>query len=319
MYSLLNCSRMLDRDVGFYEAVAINEHGEARQRVRLEIAEAPCFIRRPDIEYVMVRNKVRFDARITGVPYPEIKWYKDWKPLANSSRIKVILFPCYQTTQNLKQTFLFKQIQWMEPDTAILIINDSIFKDEGLYSVSARNVAGSISASAMLHVEENDLEYNIRTYQNPNPIKLRKKPYSELYDIGDELGRGTSGITYHAVERLNGRNYAAKIMHGRGDFRPMMYNEWEMMNQLHHRRLISLHDAYEHEDSLTLIIELAAGGELVKDYLLKTDYYTESDIAGFIRQTLQGIQYMHERGIGHMGLNVILLNLAKNDHIFITI
>lgn len=80
---------MLDRDVGMYEAVARNEHGEARQRVRLEIAELPVFLRRPEIEHAMLRGKIRFDARIVGVPYPEIKWYKDWKPLASSSRIKV--------------------------------------------------------------------------------------------------------------------------------------------------------------------------------------------------------------------------------------
>lgn len=83
--------RMLDRDVGMYEAVATNEHGEARQRVRLEIAEFPMFLRRPAIENVMVRGKARFDARIVGVPYPEIKWYKDWQPLASSTRIKVCI------------------------------------------------------------------------------------------------------------------------------------------------------------------------------------------------------------------------------------
>lgn len=80
---------MLDRDVGWYEAVASNEHGEARQRVRLEIAEIPMFIRRPEIEYAMVRGKTRFEARIVGVPYPDIKWYRDWKPLAPSARFKV--------------------------------------------------------------------------------------------------------------------------------------------------------------------------------------------------------------------------------------
>lgn len=82
---------MLDRDVGWYEAVARNEHGEARQRVRLEIAEAPVFLRRPDVQHVMLRGKTRFEARIIGVPYPEIKWYKDWKPLAASARIKVTI------------------------------------------------------------------------------------------------------------------------------------------------------------------------------------------------------------------------------------
>lgn len=197
----------------------------------------------------------------------------------------------------------------MEPDVTILIINDIIYKDEGLYSVSARNVAGSVSSSAMLHIEENDLDYNLKTYKDIMPIKLRKKPFNEFYDLGDELGRGTQGITYHAVERINGRNYAAKVMHGRSDFKPFMHNEYEMMNELRHRRLISLHDAYETDDSYTLIMELASGGELVKDYLLKQEYYTESDIAGYIRQLLEGLKYMHERGYGHMGLNVRIITV----------
>lgn len=159
----------------------------------------------------------------------------------------------------------------------------------------------------MLHIEDNDLEYNLKTYKDIAPIKLRRKPYNEFYDIGDELGRGTQGVTYHAVERINGRNYAAKIMQGR-DFKPFMQNEYEMMNEFRHRRLISLHDAYEIDDSYILFTELASGGELVKDYLLRQDYYTESDIAGYMRQLLEGLKYMHERGYGHMGLNVNEIN-----------
>lgn len=126
---------MLDRDVGTYEAIAINEHGEARQRVRLDIAEYPAFIQRPDETIIMIRKSGKITARVTGVPYPEIKWYKDWQPLAPSSRIK---------------------IQQIPPDTVVLILNDVIQKDEGLYSVSARNVAGAVSSSAMVHIEENE-------------------------------------------------------------------------------------------------------------------------------------------------------------------
>lgn len=179
-----------------------------------------------------------------------------------------------------------------------------ISKDEGLYSVSARNVAGTASSSAMLHVDEDDWQYRLHTYNTLSPIKTKKKLYTELYDIGDELGRGTQGVTYHAVERANGNSYAAKIMHGRGELRPFMYNEYDMLNQLRHRKLISLHDAYENEDTLALILELGGGGELVRDHLLKQDYYTERDIAGYIRQILQGLEYMHGRGYGHMGLTV---------------
>ena len=96
-------------------------------------------------------------------------------------------------------------------------------------------------------------------------------------------------------------------MHGRGELRPFMLNELDVMNQLRHRKLVSLHDAFETDDALTIIMELAAGGELVKDHLLKKEWYGESEIAGFVRQMLQGLQYMHEKGYGHMGLNVCIL------------
>lgn len=53
-------------------------------------------------------------------------------------------------------------MHFIEPDTVVLTISDAMLKDEGLYSVSARNVAGSASASAMLHVEEDEHEYSSR-------------------------------------------------------------------------------------------------------------------------------------------------------------
>jgi hypothetical protein len=55
----------------------------------LEIAEYPEFIKRPEETIIMTRRSGRIEARVIGVPYPEIKWYKDWQPLASSSRIKV--------------------------------------------------------------------------------------------------------------------------------------------------------------------------------------------------------------------------------------
>nr|XP_033338378.1 obscurin isoform X2 [Megalopta genalis] len=276
-------NRMLERDEGMYEAVATNEHGEARQRVRLQIAEYPSFIQRPEEVIVMVRKTGQLMAKVTGVPYPEIKWYKDWKPLTSSSRIR---------------------IEFAEPDTSILIISDTIVKDEGLYSISAGNVAGSISCSVMLHVEENEHEYGFRTYKRKSDIRTRHdRPYDDYYDLGDELGRGTQGVTYHAVERCTGRNYAAKVMHGRGDLKPYMYNEMDIMNNLNHRKLLRLHDAYETDQMVTLIIELAAGGELV-DTMTKQAYYTEAEIAGYIRQLLWGLEYMHDNHYAHLGLTL---------------
>lgn len=186
----------------------------------------------------------------------------------------------------------------------MLSINDAITKDSGLYSCSARNVAGCVSASAMVHIEENEDQYAYKTHVRNPYVRSKQKHHTDLYDIGDELGRGTQGITYHAVERASGNNYAAKIMHGKSEVRPFMNNELEIMNHLNHKKLIRLHDAYEHDNYLTLILELAAGGELVKDNLLRKDCYTEPEIAKYVRQVLIGLEHMHDFGIGHMGLTI---------------
>lgn len=60
----------------------------------------------------------------------------------------------------------------------------------------------------MVRIEENEANYNYLTYDKGHTVKPRtNKTLHDLYDLGDELGRGTQGITYHAVERLSGWYY----------------------------------------------------------------------------------------------------------------
>jgi len=53
-----------------------------------------------------------------------------------------------------------------------------------------------------------------------------------------------------------GRNYAAKVMHGRSELRGYMNNELDILNVLNHRKLIRLQDCFEAKDQLVLILEL---------------------------------------------------------------
>ncbi|XP_043238277.1 obscurin-like isoform X8 [Amphibalanus amphitrite] len=273
-------NKMLDRDTGVYEAIATNASGEARQRVSLHIAEHPRFSLHPEESTVMQRDQARFEARVTGVPYPEIRWYKDWLPLAPSDRIR---------------------IHWKEPDTCVLLVNGCVPRDNGLYSISATNVAGTTSASAMLHVEYDEAMYNYISYSPARSVRPRTKAFEDFYNVGDELGRGTQGITYHVVERDSGRNFAAKCMSGKGDHRQMMNNEMWIMNQLSDRQLTRLYDAYESPRQLILVQELCAGGEVLPALCQKTTY-NEGDIACVIRQVLWGLQHMHGKHIAHLGL-----------------
>ncbi|XP_040072551.1 obscurin isoform X2 [Ixodes scapularis] len=275
-------SRMTEDNVGSYTCTAVNEHGEAMKSIYLELAEEPVFTKRLEPTTIMLRRGGELQCRAIGKPYPKIKWFKDWQPICNSSRVNII---------------------WEAPDICTLTLNDSISRDAGLYSCSASNIAGTTSCSAILTIEESQDEFDLNTYRQPKLVRPRSKHIDEYYNLGDELGRGTQGVVYHAVERPTGKNYAAKMMHGKGQFKDWMKAELDMMNQLCHPRLVRLWDAFETKNSMSLITDLCGGGELL-DNIISRDKLTEHQVANYIRQILEGLNYMHAQNIGHLGLTL---------------
>ncbi len=145
-------------------------------------------------------------------------------------------------------------------------------------------------------------------------LKPKTKPFEQFYDIGDELGRGTQGIVYHAVERASGKSYASKMMHGKDKMKEYMHSELDIMNQLgYHPKLLRLWDAFASTPhSLTLVTDLCGGGELL-ECILQKGTLTENEVAYYIRQILQGLEYMHFRNIAHLGLTVSFLNSIKPE------
>ncbi|XP_043203260.1 obscurin-like isoform X2 [Amphibalanus amphitrite] len=287
---------MQERDQGVYEALCTSKYGEARQKVILRMSEPPRFLQHPEETTVMQREQARFEARVTGVPMPQIQWYKDWKPLKSDKRVRIL---------------------WREPDTCILLVNGCLIpRDGGLYSVSATTPAGTTSASAMLHVEFDDAMYNYISYSPARSIKPRNKPFEDFCDIGEELGRGTQAATYHVIQRSNGCSFAAKAMNGKGEHRLSMNSEMWIMNQLHDRQLARLYDAYESPRQLILVQELCSGGEVL-EALCREPTYNESDVASVIRQVLWGLQSMHLKHIAHLGLTPgdILFSRPNGDEV----
>ncbi|XP_075532272.1 obscurin isoform X7 [Dermacentor variabilis] len=275
-------SRMTEDNVGPYTCTAVNEHGQATKTIYLELAEEPVFTKRLEPTTIMLRRGGELQCRVIGKPYPKIKWFKDWQPICNSSRVNII---------------------WEAPDVCTLALNSSIAHDAGLYSCSASNIAGTASCSAMLSIEEDESEFDLRTYRQPKIIRPKSTHLEDYYNLGDELGRGTQGVTYHAVERSTGRSFGAKTMHGRGQFKDWMKAELDMMNQLCHPRLIRLWDAFETKNSMSLITDFCGGGPLL-DNIISQDRVSEHQIANYIKQILEGLNYMHAQNIAHLGLTL---------------
>ena len=85
-------------------------------------------------------------------------------------------------------------IQFLIFQTHTLWFADYITKDEGLYTVTASNLCGSISYSVIVRILEDEQEYDWMVYRRSKQIVPRTKGFDKFYHTCEEIGRGTQVI-----------------------------------------------------------------------------------------------------------------------------
>ncbi|XP_041966710.1 death-associated protein kinase 2 isoform X2 [Alosa sapidissima] len=146
---------------------------------------------------------------------------------------------------------------------------------------------------------------------------FKQQRVEDFYEIGEELGSGQFAIVKRCKEKSTGVEYAAKFIKKRqsrasrrGVRREEIEREVTILQQIQHPNIITLHDIYENRTDVVLILELVSGGELF-DFLAQKESLSEEEATEFIKQILDGIQYLHSRNIVHFDLkpeNIMLLN-----------
>uniref|UniRef100_A0AAQ6AL90 Striated muscle enriched protein kinase b n=1 Tax=Amphiprion ocellaris TaxID=80972 RepID=A0AAQ6AL90_AMPOC len=87
--------------------------------------------------------------------------------------------------------------------------------------------------------------------------------------------------------------------------------EYEILKSLHNERVMALHEAYVTPRYLVLVAEYCTGKELLYS-LIDRFRYSEDDVAGYLVQILQGVEYLHSRRVLHLDLkpdNIVVTNL----------
>nr|XP_055049058.1 death-associated protein kinase 2 isoform X1 [Misgurnus anguillicaudatus] len=146
---------------------------------------------------------------------------------------------------------------------------------------------------------------------------LKQQRVEDFYDIGEDLGSGQFAIVKRCKEKSTGVEYAAKFIKKRlnrvsrrGVRREEIEREVDILQELQHPNIISLHDVYENRTDIVLILELVSGGELF-DFLAQKESLSEEEATDFIKQILDGVQYLHSKKIAHFDLkpeNIMLLD-----------
>ena len=127
----------------------------------------------------------------------------------------------------------------------------------------------------------------------------------DIYDFGDELGRGAFAVVRFATHKKSKRKYAVKIIDKKnlGESHAIsLKREIEIMQQVAHPNIIQLRQVFENEKKYVyLVMELVTGGELF-DRIVDKSQYSERDAAVLTRKMVDALKYLHSKGIAHRDL-----------------
>ena len=144
----------------------------------------------------------------------------------------------------------------------------------------------------------------------------------EVFDFGDELGRGQFGAVFAVTEKSSGRSLACKSISKRDlkneKARNVVRNEVRIMHHLSgDDRVVELIGAYEDATHVHLVMERLDGMELFDAMSEHFDEapYGERDAAEMTRTIVSAVDYFHQMDVIHRDLkpeNFVLKTKAKD-------
>ncbi|XP_069596298.1 serine/threonine-protein kinase PLK2-like isoform X2 [Ranitomeya imitator] len=136
-----------------------------------------------------------------------------------------------------------------------------------------------------------------------------------LYNRGNLLGKGAFGRCYKCTDVSSRQVYAVKmISHTRKiviQQRGGVEKEIELHSQLKHRNIVRFYHHFRDQKYMYLVMEYCRHKSLA--HILKVrKLLTEPEVRYYMKQILQGVQFLHQQGVIHRDLKLSNFFIAKN-------
>ncbi|XP_075173221.1 striated muscle preferentially expressed protein kinase isoform X3 [Anomaloglossus baeobatrachus] len=277
-------------DLGQLVFEARNLFGADNCTISIEMAESPRFESiMEDIE-IKAGETARFVVVVEGKPVPDIMWYKDGELLVESGHFNFV---------------------YDDAECSLVILNAAP-EDSGVYTCTARNVAGEVSCKAELQVCKEEPGAGSAMDESDG---MKSRRLSDYFTIHKEIGRGAFSYVRHVVEKNSGLDFAAKFISSRGESRESARAEMSVLSRLSHERVVYFHEVYEKRSALIIIMELCSKEELL-DRVVRKSTICESEIRSFVRQILEGLDYLHHKNILHLDVkpeNILMADMISDQ------
>ncbi|XP_060785969.1 myosin light chain kinase, smooth muscle isoform X4 [Neoarius graeffei] len=134
----------------------------------------------------------------------------------------------------------------------------------------------------------------------------------DLYEVGDRLGSGKFGTVFKLVEKSTKKVWAGKFIKAfSAKEKENVRQEINIMNDLHHPKLVQCVDAFESKSDMVMVMEMVSGGELFERIIDEDFELTEREVIKYMLQIVDGVNFIHKKGIVHLDLkpeNIMCVN-----------
>ncbi|KAL4803735.1 kinase-like domain-containing protein [Aspergillus unguis] len=140
---------------------------------------------------------------------------------------------------------------------------------------------------------------------------------TKLYYNLNKIGQGASGGVFTAY--TNNSNDCVAIKQMNLDLQPkkdLIINEILVMKDSKHKNIVNFLDSYLHGLDLWVVMEYMEGGSLTD--VVTFNIMSEGQIAAVCRETLNGLQHLHSKGVIHRDIKSDNILLALDGNIKLT-
>eukprot|EP00238_Polyblepharides_amylifera_P008300 CAMPEP_0196587616 /NCGR_PEP_ID=MMETSP1081-20130531/58061_1 /TAXON_ID=36882 /ORGANISM="Pyramimonas amylifera, Strain CCMP720" /LENGTH=637 /DNA_ID=CAMNT_0041909851 /DNA_START=59 /DNA_END=1972 /DNA_ORIENTATION=+ len=180
----------------------------------------------------------------------------------------------------------------------------------------------------------NAVKYDKHVFKVPSPeersqwmVTFSKVPglerrVEDYFEVGLLLGKGGTALVRECIGRFTGNRYALKSgITLNSEATESLHNELRILQMCvkdRHPSIPTLHDFfYDAQGNLFLVTELLSGGELLTK-IIENDHFTERAAIKVVIKILEGVKYLHAKGIAHRDLkpeNLVFVSEAEDSQL----
>lgn len=151
-------------------------------------------------------------------------------------------------------------------------------------------------------------------------MAVKNEDVEDYYEFTDDIGTGQYAQVFRAQKRSDGPDaidIAVKLIDRKdtgADMQSVTDREIEVMLKIDHPSCVKLHEIYQTEDQVQLVMELMDGRDLF-DRIITRQRYTEDNARKLMTQVCHGVKYLHTQNIIHRDLkpeNILLCNADED-------